>query len=218
MMRQVLMIGALAALAAGCAAHQKPAEEQPIAPAVAAVAHGDDDRAVYRAHAVQVTARVQAIDYATRQVTLRGPEGNVFEIHAGPEVKNLANVHVGDDVVATYYESIAITAHKPGEKEPVLETSVETSRAKPGETPAASDIRRTTVVATVVGINQREGTVTVKGPRGKTATVVAEDPTKLEHLAIGDLIQLVYTEALAVAVEKKPAEASKSKHGKKASR
>ena len=215
-MRQVLMIGALAALTVGCAAQQKTAEERPIAPAVAAVGHGGDDRSVYRAYAVQATARVQAIDYTTRQVTLRGPEGNVFEIHAGPEVKNLANVHVGDDVVATYYESVAITAHKPGEKEPVLETSVEMSRAKPGETPAASDVRRTTVVATVVGINRGEGTVTVKGPRGKTVTVVAQDPTKLEHLVIGDLIQLVYTEAVAVAVEKQPADESKSKHAKKA--
>jgi hypothetical protein len=212
MMRQTrtMMVGVMAALAVGCAAQRK-SEERPIPPPVAAAAAGDLDHGVYGAQAVQVTARVQAIDYTTRVVTLRGPEGNVFEIHAGPEVKNLAQVHVGDDVVVSYYESLAITAHKPGEKEPVIETTVETSRAKLGETPAASDVQRTTVVATVVGINRAEGTVTVKGPRGKTVTVAARDPKRLERLAIGDLIELVYTEALAISVEKAPADGGTKK-------
>jgi hypothetical protein len=212
----MMMVGVMAALAVGCAAQRKSAEERPIPPPVAAVAAGDLDKGVYSARAVQVTARVQAIDQATRLVTLRGPEGNVFEIHAGPEVRNLAQVQVGDDVVVSYYESVAITAHKPGEKEPVIETSVDVSRAKLGETPAGSDVQRTTIVATVVGINRSEGTVTVKGPRGKTVTVAARDPKRLERLAIGDLIELVYTEALAIGVEKAPVEghAKKKKHSR----
>jgi Cu/Ag efflux protein CusF len=213
-MRRTMLTAMMVVVAAGCAAQHERAEERPIAPPVAAVAKADADRGVFRAHAVQVTARVQAIDYATRLVTLRGPEGNVFEVHAGPEVKNLAQVHAGDDVVTTYYESIAITAHKAGEKEPMLETTVELSRAKPGETPAGSDVQRTTVVATVVGINRQEDTLTVKGPRGKTVTVAVQDPTKLEHLAIGDRIQLVYTEALAISVEKPGAATGEKKHSK----
>ncbi len=214
--RAMLFTGLAAVLAVGCAAHKKSAEERPIRPPVAAAAAGDIDKGVYRAQAVQATARVQAIDHAKRVVTLRGPEGNEFEVHAGPEVKNLAQLHVGDDVVVTYYESVAITAHKPGEKEPFIETTVGVARAKPGETPGAADVQQTTAVVTVVGINHREGTVTVKGPRGRVVTVAAEDPKNLDRIVVGDLIQLVYTEALAVSVDKAPAGGgTKTTHHKK---
>jgi hypothetical protein len=218
MMRRTMMIGMMV-LAAGCAAHEKP--ERPIPPPAAGVSRSEGEKSVFRAQAVQVTARVDAVDYKTRVVTLRGPEGNVFDVHCGPEVKNLAQVHVGDDVVTTYYESLAISAHKPGETQPLIETTVASSRAKPGETPGAADVQRTTVVATVVGINKHAGTVTVKGPRGKVVTVSAEDPKRLDQLAIGDHIELVYTEALAIGVEKAPgSEKSNGSHhhgGKKPS-
>lgn len=210
-MRHTMVLGLMVMVAAGCAAHEK-ASERPLPPPVVAAAAHDTDGGVFREQAIQVTARVQAIDQKTRIVTLRGPEGNVFDVHAGAEVKNLAQVHAGDDVVITYYESVAITVHKPGEKEPMIETSVDVSRAKPGETPAASDVQRTTVVATVLGTNKREGTITVKGPRGKVRTVAVRDPSKLEGVAIGDLIQLVYTEAAAIAVEK-PTGGGKKIHG-----
>src|SRR3954468_22077495 len=100
--RAMLLTGIAAVLAVGCAAQKKSAEERPIRPPVAAAASGDIDRGVYRAQVVQATARVQAIDHANREVTLRGPQGNDFEVHAGPEVKNLAQLHAGDDVVVTY--------------------------------------------------------------------------------------------------------------------
>ena len=50
---------------------------------------------------------MKKIDYKTRMVTLVGADGEPFTIKAGDEVKNLAQVKVGDEVVATYYQSIA---------------------------------------------------------------------------------------------------------------
>jgi hypothetical protein len=49
---------------------------------------------------ITARAKVQAIDLATREVTLVGPEG-VFTIHAGDAVRNLDKIKVGDTVVAT---------------------------------------------------------------------------------------------------------------------
>jgi hypothetical protein len=43
-----------------------------------------------------VTAQVQAVDLAKRIVTLKGPEGNVFDVKVGDEVRNLPQVKVGD--------------------------------------------------------------------------------------------------------------------------
>jgi len=47
------------------------------------------------ADAVRVTATVDAIDKAKRLITLKGPEGNLFVVQAGPEVKNFDQIKVG---------------------------------------------------------------------------------------------------------------------------
>ena len=38
-------------------------------------------------------------------VTLAGPRGNVVDIEAGDEVRNLDQITVGDKVTVTFYES-----------------------------------------------------------------------------------------------------------------
>ena len=61
----------------------------------------------------EVTATVEAIDYATRTVTLRGPEGNARTIKVDPSVKRLNDVKKGDQVVARYTEGLAISVKTP---------------------------------------------------------------------------------------------------------
>ena len=67
---------------------------------------------------ITARAKVQAIDLAAREVTLVGPEGNVFTVHAGDAVRNLDKVKVGDTVVATYYASIVLVLSAPGTQVP----------------------------------------------------------------------------------------------------
>ena len=43
-----------------------------------------------------VTATVEAVDYHSRIVTIRGPQGNVFAVHADERVRNFNQVRVGD--------------------------------------------------------------------------------------------------------------------------
>ena len=64
--------------------------------------------------AVTRTFSVEAIDQATRQVTLKAADGSVRIIKAGPDVKNLAQVRVGDQVKATYLQAIALELKKGG--------------------------------------------------------------------------------------------------------
>jgi len=63
--------------------------------------------------AVEVKATVVAIDYQTRKVTLKGPEGKVINVTAGPEVKRLNEVKVGDSVVARLTRAVSIEVSKP---------------------------------------------------------------------------------------------------------
>ena len=64
--------------------------------------------------AVEVKASVVAIDYQTRKVTLKGPEGKIVKVTAGPEVNRLNEVKVGDSVVARLTRAVSIEVSKPG--------------------------------------------------------------------------------------------------------
>jgi hypothetical protein len=61
----------------------------------------------------EVTAKVEAIDYKKRTVTLKGPEGNVRTFSVDKSVKKFDNVKVGDEVVLRVTEAMAIAVEKP---------------------------------------------------------------------------------------------------------
>ena len=153
-------------------------------------------------HLVTTTARVKAIDQQTRRVTLERADGSELTLYADDTVRNLAQVQAGDEVTASYYESLAYEVKKPGTATPGATMVGEAARAKPGEKPAGAGVRVTTLVATIVGIDKAAGTVTLQGPTGKATTIKARDPRNLDRVAVGDLVEVTYTEAVAVSVEK----------------
>jgi hypothetical protein len=63
------------------------------------------------AAAVQATVTVTKIDGKTRVVSLTGPEGNVYDVKAGPKVQ-LEKLKVGDKLLATYAEAVALKVEK----------------------------------------------------------------------------------------------------------
>lgn len=138
----------------------------------------------------------------TRHVTLKDADGKTSVIVAGHEVRNLAQVKKGDVVRITYHESIAYQVKKPGAAQPGVATSTDVSRSPLGEKPAGSVTDTVTVRATIAAIDKATSHVTLRGPRGKVIVVKAKDPSKLDAVQVGDLVDITYTEALAVAVEK----------------
>ena len=151
---------------------------------------------------VSATARVKAIDLPTRHVTLERADGSEVTLYADDNVRNLPQVKVGDEVTVSYYESIAFEVKKPGTTTPGATVAEEAGRAKLGEKPAGAGARVTTIVATITGIDKAAGTVTLQGPTGRATTVKARDPRNLERVTVGDLVEITYTEALAVSVDK----------------
>jgi len=148
------------------------------------------------------TATVQRVDLKTRHVTLKTPDGKTFTIVAGPDVRNLKQVKKGDVLRVTYKESIAYQVNKPGSSQPGVGASTEVSRAPLGEKPSGSVTDTVTVRATIAGIDKPASTVTLRGPRGNLTTIKVRDPSKLDAVQVGDVVDITYTEALALAVEK----------------
>jgi hypothetical protein len=159
------------------------------------------DKTVERSNLVSVTATVEAIDQATRVVTLRGPKGDKVTFEVDKDVRNLGQVNVGDQVIASYYESLVMRVLEPGEAA-INEGSAGVSRAVPGATPAGAGARQLTVTVSIEAIDKAKGTVTFKGPTGNVRTVKAADPKNLEKIKVGDRVAISYTEALAISVEK----------------
>src|SRR5512134_2241996 len=95
---------------------------------------------------IEGTATVEAIDQSSRMVTLKGPKGNSVTFKAGDEVRNLAQVKVGDEVKFAYYESLAVRVLKKGEAFPTAGEMGAMARAEKGEMPAG-------VVGKAVAVN-----------------------------------------------------------------
>lgn len=102
----------------GLALEFQPAGSETVPPtAVATGERAGKDQAPGGAVAagVQATVTVTAIDLAKRLVSFQGPAGNVYQVKAGPEIK-LEKLKVGDRLLATYVEAVAVELEKPKKK------------------------------------------------------------------------------------------------------
>ena len=152
------------------------------------------------AQTVKLTATITAIDQATRDVTLKGPQGNEVTVTAGPDVKNFANMHVGDQVDVQYIEAVTLELKKGG-GQPVARTEQSGAKgAKPGEQPAGVVGRQVTIVADVIAVDPAKQSVTLRGPQ-RTVTVTVSDPEQFKRIAKGDQVEATYTQALAMAIQ-----------------
>ena len=152
------------------------------------------------AQTARISATITAIDPATRNVTLKGPQGREVVVTAGPEVKNFAQMKVGDRVDVAYIEALTLELKKGGGMPVARTEKAGAAGAKPGDQPAGVIGKQVTVVADVVNVDKDKGLVTVKGPK-RTMDLKVRDPAQLALIAKGDQVQATYTEALAISVE-----------------
>ena len=147
-----------------------------------------------------VTGTVEAIDKKAGTVTLKGPESTVtFEVR---DRANLKKAKVGDQVVAKYHESLSGHVKQPGEEAPRMEVtdSEKSHSGQPGRTATS----KMTATVLITAIDQKAGTLTVKGPEGNSLTVKARDPKNLKKVKVGDELVVTYSEALAVSLKPAP--------------
>jgi hypothetical protein len=177
---RIVAVGMALALFAGCAATQKPSGRM-------------ED-------VVEARATVTAVDLPQRVVTLQGERGDEFVVQATDEVRNLDQVKVGDEVVVSYTEAVAWQVKPASAGAPGVSTEEAVTRAKPGDKPGGRVGQSVTVTATITAIDMANDTVTLTGPGGRSQTIKARDPANLRKVQVGDLVDITYTEAVAIAV------------------
>ncbi|MCC7490290.1 MAG: hypothetical protein IT485_11660 [Gammaproteobacteria bacterium] len=152
---------------------------------------------------VEKRAVVEAINLEKRLVTLKADNGEVVTIEVGDQVRNLPQLKVGDHVVARYYEAIGArisTAKTPDS--PTIDLAAE--RAPEGAMPGAAVGQRVTVPVTIVSVANDGKVVSFYGDDGLQRVIEVQRPEGqafARGLKEGDMVELTYTEALAISVE-----------------
>jgi Cu/Ag efflux protein CusF len=155
------------------------------------------------AGAVSAMATVVAIDQQTRQVTLQGEDGKTWTFTAGPEVRNLAQVKRGDQVLVEYYEGLALALAPKGSGIRERAESVEMTRAQPGQMPGGTITNTLNIVATVQAIDPQKRTVTLQGAK-KTVTLEVAKGVDLTQVKVGDQVEASYVQSYAISVVPPP--------------
>lgn len=177
----------MAALLAACAQNEQKQVDRP---------------GISASELVTVSATVEAIDLARRQVTLRGPEGKLVTLQVSEAARNLDQVEIGDIVETEYYESVALFV-QDAKGAPAEEVTTASARTPLGDKPGMGVADTVTVTATVTAIDYDTRMITLQGPEGNTHTSrVDESVTRFNEVKQGDQVVVRYTRAVAITVRK----------------
>jgi hypothetical protein len=144
------------------------------------------------------TATIEAINFGTRELTIKLPEGNYVTFTASPEVKRFDALKVGDTIVAKYYENLVIRLKLPGEKD--VDTATTAGTKAGGVKPGATLADQRTITATITQIDPKVPSITFKGPSNWTYSSRVEDKKALEKVKVGDKVDLTWTQAVLIGV------------------
>jgi len=178
-------------------------------PMLAQAAHHEEAQAEVktggRAMAVEAEAVITAIDLKTREVTLQGPSGDTFTLKSEDKMIKLEDVKVGEVVVVTYLAALESELREPTAEElaePWVEVEDEVLSDDTTQ-PGIANMRIIRAVVTIEGMNREFGTVTVKDSRGKLHIIGDVEPEKMEGVTLGQTAVMVFSEALALSLQKK---------------
>jgi len=152
-----------------------------------------------------LNATVVSVDQETRQVVLKGPKGNEETIKAGPEIKNLDQLHAGDTVTAKYERAVALELLPADSAERGVEYQSGMKTAEKGATPGGTADQSVSVTSKLTAVDLKNHTVTLTGEDGKSRVIEVKDPkrqAKMKELKVGQMVRITYVEALAISVSK----------------
>jgi hypothetical protein len=151
---------------------------------------------------------VETVDPVSRELLLRGDGGSqsglLMSMIVGPQVQRLGEIRSGDRVIVTYYQALAAQVVNVFSSSNPPFQGVTVDRRDVAERPGGlvTRVRRGRVVITAVypSIN----TISFVGPNNMVRTVTATNPevqSFIRNLRVGDQVDIVYEEALAISVQ-----------------
>ena len=152
------------------------------------------------------TARVEAINHESREVTLLLENGETFTSQVSDEARNLDQVSIGDVVYAHYTESISIRVVESDGAEPEAYVEEDMARTAEGRMPGVAATESAVTTAIVEEINLDDNTFKLREPDGEIRQYTARNPSNLRMAAVGDKVITTVTTSVVITVESQPAE------------
>lgn len=150
-------------------------------------------------------AQVVAVAPETRSITLRREDGTLFDVRAGDEVRNFDQIAAGDELRVHYKETLTATKLAAGEAARPAQGAIAAARAEKGERPGAAAAAMITARVKVESIDKTHDIAVYSLASGELIARRIKTPQGrefLKGLAVGDTVQLDYSRALALGVEK----------------
>ena len=179
--KYLFAIGLLCAVLVGCSSSPEPLEVSEVQ---------------------EIEAIVMAVDAEARLLILRGPAGNEVAFHVGPEVRNLRQVEVGDILRVSYYTGFVFSMAEPGNAG--AEAEIVAGRAEEGGRPGAMVGATTRQTVEILSVAPDGTAVSFRDADGRLQSIDVpreEGQAFALKLRPGDLVDIQYTEAIAVGVE-----------------
>ncbi len=157
-----------------------------------------------KASLVSMSGTVTDLVKETREITLKGADGELVTVVASDEVKRFDEIEIGDVLTFEYYTYMKAEFRQPTEEELAepLTLIAEGGKAPEGMDPAAAVGALVKAIVTIEILNRPNMLATVRGPGGNYLTIEMEDEALMERLNIGQKVILTYAEAIAVSLEK----------------
>ena len=123
-----------------------------------------------------LTARIEAIDYASRVVAIKGPLGRTVALKVDDRVRNLGKVKAGDEIVLKYAEalSVALSAAGAGRSGTVTSRCPD-DRAGRRQAGRRRCAQQTKIVARIEQVDAARQVVLLEGPNARYAEVKVKD-------------------------------------------
>ncbi|MDB5376171.1 MAG: hypothetical protein JWR00_617 [Rubritepida sp.] len=156
---------------------------------------------------IQLNGVVETVDPTSREVLIRGQSGaqsgRLLSMVVGSRVQRLNQIRPGDRVAVSYYQALAARVVRPragAAAPPFAGESISRDAARPGGEMTRVHAARVTITA----IDPNTSAVSFTGPGNLSRTVTPRNPEVLAFvrtLRVGEQVDMVYEEALAVSIE-----------------
>ena len=146
------------------------------------------------------TGTIEAIEPTSRTVTIKKADGTFVTTVAGPDIKRFDELKPGDTINVRYYENVIIRVKQPGE--PEVLSGVKGTTGSEQVLPGGTRAKQVTITATITAIDPTTPSITFTGPNGWKYLSKVQDTAALAKVKVGDKVDIVWTEALLVSLER----------------
>ena len=144
------------------------------------------------------TVTVEAIEHASRQVTVKKPDGLNETFYVPESMKRFDSLKVGQKINAKYYENVVLQLKEPGTAD---KNSAKGALVPVEGAPAGTMSYQRTITATITAIDPNVPSIQFSGPNNWKYSSKVHDKAALAKVKVGDKVDITWTYAVLMSIE-----------------